>query len=139
MLSNASFHDADDKILVPDGLRLFSKALSAADVDSRLERTQAALRGLGVVDSLKLIDQSPSGFPSDAVTERKKRELAVWNFDTALRGGDLARPPRSCFRTTAWAQPHRRGVAEVMPRHCHSDSVDVEIAAVSVGGIGTAR
>ena len=90
MLSNASFHDADGKILVTDGLHLFSKALSAADVDWRLERTQVALRDfLGVVDSLEQRGESPSGFPLDAITEWKKRELAVWDFDTALRGGDL--------------------------------------------------
>jgi len=91
MLSSASFHDAAGSlILLPAGLTLFTNALSAADVDSQLERTQAALESLlGVVDSLEQRGESPSGFPSDAITEWKKRELAVWDFDTALRGGDL--------------------------------------------------
>jgi len=91
MLSSASFHDAAGSlILLPAGLTLFTNALSAADVDSQLERTQAALESLlGVVDSLEQRGESPSGFPLDAITEWKKRELAVWDFDTALRGGDL--------------------------------------------------
>ena len=104
MLSSASFHDAAGSlILLPAGLTLFTNALSAADVDSQLERTQAALESLlGVVDSLEQRGESPSGFPSDAITEWKKRELAVWDFDTALRGGDLratAYTPASGQRT----------------------------------------
>jgi hypothetical protein len=91
MRSNASFHDAaSGLILLPAGLERFANELGAADVDSSLERTKTALRGLlGVVDSLKQTDQSASGFPSDAITEWKKRELAISEFDTALRRGDL--------------------------------------------------
>jgi hypothetical protein len=104
MLSNASFHDAAGSlILLPAGLTLFTNALSAADVDSQLERTQAALESLlGVVDSLEQTGDSASGFPSEAITAWKKRELAICDFDTALRRGDLyarAYNPDSGLRT----------------------------------------
>jgi len=92
MISNASFHDAaSGLILLPAGLERFANELGAADVDSSLELTQTALGGLllDVVDSLKQTDQSTSGFPSDAITAWKKRELAINEFDTALRRGDL--------------------------------------------------
>ena len=91
MLSNASLQDAADRLIpVSVGLDLFTGALSAADVDSRLERTQAVLRGLlGFLDSLKLIDPSASGFPSAAIIEWKKRELAISDFDAGLRSGDV--------------------------------------------------
>jgi len=92
MLSNDSFHDAaSGLIFLPAGLERFANELGAADVDSSLERTQTALGGLllDVVDSLKQTDQSTSGFPSDAITAWKKRELAINEFDTALRRGDL--------------------------------------------------
>jgi hypothetical protein len=104
MLSDASFHDAAGRlILVPAGVKLFTNALSAADVDWRLARTQAALRDfLGVVDSPEQRGESASGFPSDAVTEWKKRELAICDFETGLRRGDLratAYDPTSGQRT----------------------------------------
>jgi hypothetical protein len=91
MRSNASIHDAAGSlILLPAGLERFANELGAADVDSSLERTQTALGGLlDVVDSLQLIDKSPSGFPLEAITEWKKRELAISEFDTALRRGHL--------------------------------------------------
>jgi hypothetical protein len=89
--------------LVPARVKNLTNAHSAADVDWRLERTQAALRDfLGVVDSPEQRGESASGFPSDAVTEWKKRELAVWDFEMALRGGDLratAYDPTSGRRT----------------------------------------
>ena len=69
---------------------VLSSAAHAQLFAGEVERTQAALESLlGVVDSLEQRGESPSGFPSDAITEWKKRELAVWDFDTALRGGDL--------------------------------------------------
>jgi hypothetical protein len=90
MRSDASFHDAAGSlILLSAGLERFANALSA-DVDSRLARTPAALGGLlDLVDSLKQTDQTPSGFPSEAITAWKKRELAISEFDTALRRGGL--------------------------------------------------
>jgi hypothetical protein len=103
MLSDASFHDAAGRlILVPAGVKIFTNALSAADVDSGLARTQAVLRGfLGVLGCFEQIGESASSIPS-AVTEWKKRELAICDFDTALRGGDLcatAYDPASGQRT----------------------------------------
>jgi hypothetical protein len=92
MLSNTSFHDAAGSLIpVPAGLKLFSKALSAAHVDWSLERTQAALRGFfGVVDSLEPISKWASSLPSETITEWKKRELAIHDFTTGLSDGGLA-------------------------------------------------
>ena len=90
MRSNASFHDAaGNLIFLEAGLTIFTNALSA-DVDSQLAGTPAALAGLfDLVDSLKQTGEKPSGFPPEAITAWKKRELAISEFDTALRLGEL--------------------------------------------------